>query len=216
MHNILKAIAVFVMMLSFGFNELSAQNFEVTPYGGYFFAGKLVVREGDLNIKNGGNYGISFAYAIQPGIQVELWYNRLDTRLVLKDYATRVEEELFELGVNYFQLGGIYEAQKLEHGALFTTFSLGATLFSPKSGSYIIDDIEYIAEDDWRFSIALGGGLKHYLSDKIGLRIQLRLMMPIYWGGGGLYFGTGGSGVSLGAGTTLVQADATLGIIFRL
>ncbi len=184
-----------------------AQKLEITPFGGYFFGGKLVVSEGDLNFKNDANYGVTFDYTLMREIQIELMYSRSDTRLVLKQYRSGINEELFEMSVNYFHIGGIYRAQEMENGYLFTNFSLGATLFSPKDNLY---------EDDWRFSIAFGGGIKYFLSDKIGIRTQIRLLMPLYFAGGGLYFGTGGSGVSLGAGTNLVQGDITVGLIFVL
>ena len=198
-------------------HDAAAQKLEITPFGGYFFAGKLAVREGDLNIKNDANYGVTIDFSIRRDIQIELMYNRLDTRLVLKEYPTGVNKDLFDLSVNYFHIGGVYRAQEIEKGYLFTTFSLGATLFSPNVDTYQMDDGEVVdVSEDWRFSIALGGGIKYFLSDKIGIRTQIRILMPIYFGGGGLYFGTGGSGVSLGAGTNLVQGDITGGLIFVL
>ena len=196
-----------------------AQKLEITPFGGYFFAGKLTVPNGDLNFKNGGNYGVAIGLNIQPQLGVEFTFNRLDTRLVLKDWRTNVSTDLFDISVNYFHLGAVYEATKIEGGIVFTTFSLGATLFSPAATTMEDPDdptIIYNIEDDWRFSIGLGAGIKKYISDKIGLRLQIRLLMPIFWGGAGFYFGTGGSGLGISAGTALLQGDATIGLIFRL
>ena len=194
-----------------------AQNLEISPFGGYFFAGKLVVREGDLNVKNDVNYGATIDYAVRSDIQIELMFNRIDTRLVLKQYPTGVNKDLFDMSETYFHIGGVYRAQEMEKGYLFTNFSLGATLFAPKVDNYILDDGQRVSvSDEWRFSIALGGGIKYFLSDKIGIRTQIRILMPIYFAGGSLYFGTGGSGASLGAGTVLAQADATVGLIIVL
>jgi len=193
-----------------------AQKLEITPFGGYFFAGKMAVREGDLNIKNDANYGVTIDFTIMRDGQIELMYNRLDTRLVLKEYPTGVNKDLFDMSVNYFHIGGIYRAKEIEKGYLFTCFSLGATLFSPAESTYDLDGEKVTLSDEWRFSIALGGGVKYFLSDKIGIRTQIRLLMPIYFAGGSLYFGTGGSGVSLGAGTVLAQADVTAGLIIVL
>jgi len=197
--------------------DAGAQNLEITPYGGYFFAGKMAVREGDLNIKNDANYGALIDFTIMRDVQVELMFNRTDTRLVLKEYPTGVNKNLFDMSVNYFHIGGIYRAQEIENGYLFTNFSLGATLFAPEIDTYEAENGEIVSvSDEWRFSIALGGGIKYFLSDKIGIRTQIRLLMPIFFAGGGLYFGTGGSGVNLGAGTNLVQGDITGGLIFIL
>jgi hypothetical protein len=200
-------------------NTSYAQKFEITPYGGYFFAGKLTVGQGDLNIKNGGNFGIAVGVNIQPQIGVEFTYNYLNTRLVLKDWRTNVSTDLFDMSVNYYHLGAVYEASKFDKGVLFTTVSLGATQFSPAVSSIQDPSDEnqtIVVEDDWRFSIGLGGGVKYFISDRIGVRLQLRLLMPIYWASGGLWFGTGGASLGIGAGTALIQADATAGLIIRL
>jgi len=212
-----KLILVSIMILLFT-SGVYAQKFEITPYGGYFFAGKLTVKRGDLNVKNGGNYGVVLGLNIQPQLGIEFTYNRLETRLVLKDWRTNVSTDLFDMSVNYFHLGAVYEAKKIEGGILFTTFSLGATLFAPAVNSLVDPDdgTTIMIEDDWRFSIGLGGGIKKYISDKIGLRLQIRLLMPIYWASGGLWFGTGGTGLGISAGTALMQGDATVGLIFRL
>jgi hypothetical protein len=194
-----------------------AQNIEISPFGGYFFAGKLVLREGDLNVKNAANYGVTIDYEVRRDIQIELMFNRTDTRLVLKQYPSGVNKDLFDISENYFHIGGIYRVREMEKGYLFTSLSLGAVLFSPDIDSYVLDDGERVAvSDEWRFSFALGAGIKHFFSDKVGIRTQIRLLMPVYFAGGGLYFGTGGSGLSLGAGTVLPQADATIGLIFVL
>jgi hypothetical protein len=211
-------ILLVTVISSISTSRLYAQKFELTPFGGYFFAGKVTVSEGDLNVKNGGNYGFTMGMNIQPGLQVEFMFNRLDTRLVLKEWRTGTSRDLFDMSVNYFHLGAIYDAKQFEGGILFTNFSLGATLFAPTNVNFEDKDGNLITsvEDDWRFSIGFGGGIKKYLSDKIGLRLQLRVLMPIYWAGGSIYVGSGGAGFGLGAGTALVQGDATVGLIIRL
>ncbi|MBE9487762.1 MAG: hypothetical protein IMY73_01120, partial [Bacteroidetes bacterium] len=42
--------------------------------------------------------------------------------------------------------------------------------------------------------VTLGGGIKYYFTPKLGLKLEARMMAPIAYGG--LYIGTGGSGVS--------------------
>ncbi|MCK7528585.1 MAG: hypothetical protein MZV64_69045 [Ignavibacteriales bacterium] len=76
-------------------------------------------------------------------------------------------------------------------------------MFNPKGDEY---------GDEWRFSIALGGGVKVYLSDKVGLRFQGRLLIPMQFEGGSVYVGTGGAGVAVGAYTAFVQGDFSGGL----
>ena len=53
-------------------------------------------------------------------------------------------------------------------------------------------------------------------SEKVGLRFEGRLMMPITWAGGGFMVGTGGSGFYLGGGSAILQASLSAGLIIAL
>ena len=89
----------------------------------------------------------------------------------------------------------------------FGAFTLGTTYFTPQEGGY---------QDEWKFSMTLGGGVKIWFSDRVGIRLQGRLMLPMFWGGAGFSVGTGGSGFYLGGGTSMVQGDFTGGLIIGL
>ncbi len=114
------------------------------------------------------------------------------------------------MAIQYFQLGGLKEAG---HGALrpFGLFSGGVAWFQMKDNN---------VNDEMVFSMALGGGLKVYLSDRIGLRLQGRLLMPLYVHGGGFFVGMGPGGptggVSFGSTLLTPQGDFTGALIFRL
>lgn len=197
-------ILVFSYMMM---GSLHARNIEVTPYAGWYFAGKLSVQEGDANIRNNMNFGLSISVPIRPDIMVELIYNRLDTYVDLIRRPTGVTEKLFDMSEETFHIGPVYHLQKKNNLVLYSTVSLGATYFNPKSVSN---------QSEWRFSVAAGGGMKAYLSERVGIRLQARLILPIFWSGGSLWCGTGGCSVGLGAGSSLPQVDLTGGLIFRL
>ena len=74
---------VFFFLLASG--NTIAQKIEITPFAGYMFAGKLNTVNGELNIKNGGNYGLIADIRVEEELMVELMYNRLDTELEIKD-----------------------------------------------------------------------------------------------------------------------------------
>ena len=101
----------------------------------------------------------------------------------------------------------------------FGAFTLGATWFhnyDPVEGDYRGPG----TSDVTMFSITLGGGVKVMFSDKMGLRLQGRLLMPMYFNGLGFFIGGGSGGASAGLGVTstvpILQGDLTAALIFRL
>jgi hypothetical protein len=73
-------------------------------------------------------------------------------------------------------------------------------------------------DDVWRFAIGIGAGMKVMFTERIGIRLQGRLLMPMYFAGVGFYagIGTGGasSGLSLNTGSVIFQGDFQGGLVF--
>ena len=65
------------------------------------------------------------------------------------------------------------------------------------------------------FTVGLGGGLKYYFSDNIGIRLQARLFFPMQFAGVGFGCGGGGCGSSVSGYTSVIQGDFTGGIILK-
>jgi len=181
---------------------------EIFGFGGYMTYSSVAVREGDLQFDDGPNYGFGLDVAIQRGVFVELNYTHQQTSVRLKRF-NGFNEDLFDMNTHYFQIGALYEFRKSPKQKAFpyTIATLGATLFDAKDASLT---------DEWRFSVAFGVGGKFYLSDKIGIRLQTRLLMPLTFSGGGMWCGTGGCSVGVGAWTSIVQFDFTAGVFIRL
>jgi len=190
---------------------LSGETFaqtEIFGFGGYMTYSSIAVREGDLKFDDGPNYGFGIDVAIQRGVFVELNYTHNQTSVRLQRF-NGFNEDLFDMNTHYFQIGAQYEFKKSPKQKAFpyTLATLGATLFDAKDAAL---------GDEWRFSIAFGGGGKFYLSDKIGLRLQARMLMPMTFSGGGMWCGGGGCSAGIGAWTPLVQFDFTVAVFIRL
>jgi hypothetical protein len=188
-------------------SEVLAQT-EIFGFGGYMTYSSVPVREGDLKFDDGPNYGFGIDIGIQRGVFVELNYTQNQTSVRLQRFNGPTEQ-LFDMNTHYFQIGAQYEFKKSPKQKAFpyTLATLGATLFDAKDASLT---------DEWRFSVAFGGGGKFYLSDKIGLRLQARMLIPMTFSGGGMWCGTGGCGAAIGAWTPLVQFDFTVGVFIKL
>ncbi|NOX48505.1 MAG: hypothetical protein GXO89_16175 [Chlorobi bacterium] len=187
--------------------SLSAQGkFELTPLIGYQFGGKLRMYEGDLKVKDQMNYGLAASTALAPDTRFEFMWTHMETSADFRPYyGYEFLRGSFNLNINYYQIGGVREFPKGGAVVPFGEFTLGAVQFTPS-------DVN-IAET-WRFSVTLGGGAKFWLSDRIGIRLQARLLMPLYFQGVSLYAGTGGSGMGVGAGVPILQGDFLAGLIF--
>jgi len=209
-HNLITYFLIlFVVLISFPATSF-AQRFEATPYYGFMFAGKLDLVKGEMNIKDNPNYGIILNFELdrRRGLYLELSYDRLDTRATFKEYGGFADEkELFDLFTEYYQLGALYNKQLSQKASGFGFFTGGVARFSPITTEY---------GDDYRFAITMGGGVKYFITKSIGIRLQGRLKMPMFFSGGGVYIGSGGSGFYMGSGTVLLQMDLLAGLVIRL
>ncbi len=190
--------------------SIFAQRFEATPYYGFMFAGKVDLIKAQMNIKDNPNYGIILDFELdrRNGLNLELSYDRLDTRTTIKEYGVYAnEKELFDMFIEYYQLGAMYNKPLSKKTNAFGFFTGGVARFSPITPEY---------GDDYRFAITMGGGIKYFFTKSVGIRVQGRLKMPIYFYGGGMYIGSGGSGFYMGSGTVLLQMDLIAGLTIRL
>jgi hypothetical protein len=184
----------------------SAQRLEVTPFVGYQFFGSLGVVEGDLNILDSENYGFTIDYTLNREYQLEVLYIRQQTRVELEEQPLGTTRELFDIDVEYFQLGAVY---RYHFGNIhpFVSGGLGMTEFDPKEPN--------VSNEYW-FSASFGGGVKVLAAKRLGIRLQGRLLLPIEFSGGALFCGGGqGCTVILTGGTAIAQVDLSAGLVLH-
>ena len=172
--------------------------FELSGIYGYQWGGTVRSYEGDYVLSDSGAWGIIANITVGPGSQLEFSYNRQDTQLMWKQGG--IEHQLFDVAVEYWQGGGLYEFKRAGNVRFFGSFTLGATHLAPKESVYA---------DDWRFSTVFGIGAKVFVSEKVGLRLQASLPLTWLWSGAycGWYGCTyGGQGV--------VQGNLSAGLTF--
>ena len=193
-----------------------AQKAEIGGFYGISFNSKIRTYYGDFKIDNKANYGGQLSIALSSETFVELMYNRTDTRV---QYFDRLgASEPFDVSIEYFHVGGL---QQLDIGsemiAPFGSFTLGPTRFNIKNTvDFEGGGTPTYYGDTWALSVALAGGAKIFLAERIGIRLQVRLGMPMLFNG--LYLGVRTGGASGGASfrVPLVQFDLSAGIFLRL
>ncbi|HNX86646.1 MAG TPA: hypothetical protein PKN12_06930 [Bacteroidales bacterium] len=183
---------------------LHSQTVEVTPFGGYVFPATWYATSGNVYFHGNGQYGGMINIGINPAIDIDLIYNRSDTRAQANVPGYPMNE--VPLSINYFQVGGTKNFRVSKMLSPFIGGNVGGCLAAPK-GDY---------NDQWFFSVGIQGGAKIYFSRRIGIRLQAQLYMPVQGAGYMFYFGPGGSGSTVTLTSTLVNFGFTGGLIFRL
>jgi hypothetical protein len=197
---------------------VSAQEkkFEIAGTYSYMWAGSFEGYEGEIRLEDGGEWGGSIDFAFRPDAMIELSYSNSASHATFQRYVYGVGSTPSldnidnPVTIQYFQLGSIYQVPKGK-AQPFIGLHLGAALFHP-SGS--VQGLTL--EDKWSFAASLTGGVKIYMSEKFGLRMQGRLLLPMYFSGGGVFVGTGGASVGVSAGIPIVQGDIGAGIFVCL
>ena len=141
---------------------------EVGVFGGYLWSGSLDVSygpaRGTLDLESGPNWGIVGEYNVAPGGQVQLLYNRMDSRVVVRRAGGLVEEEI-DAALEYWHVGGLGGFQQGDV-LPFVSVSFGGARFIPDSPG---------RDDVWKFSAIFSAGAKFYVSPRFALRAQGRI-----------------------------------------
>ena len=192
------------LLLLFGILAVSmtaqAQQGSLTllTFESYTFADKFETYYGYGRVDDGFSWGGGLEFGVDSRTAIELIYQNYKADAFYDDYLyNRINGAAT---FNYIMLGGTSYAPMNEKVSGFGSFDLGMCIISPDAD---LDAYDY--GDVTKF--AMGGrlGVRIAPSDRISLRLHAQLMSPLQWFGGGVYFGSGGSGVSTSGGGTIFQ-----------
>jgi hypothetical protein len=181
---------------------------ELTPFGGYVFPGTMNAANGDVRINGNGQYGAMLSIGVSRVMDVDLIYNRSDTKADIAPYYIGLGyKSQIPISINYMHIGFTKNFRMSPVASPFVGFNLGACEFYPKEGNY---------QDAWFFSMGMNAGAKVYFSKRVGLRLQAQLFMPIQGSGFSFFAGSGGTSGGVSLYSSLVQFGFTGGLVFRL
>jgi len=155
---------------------------------------------GYLKLTDSDQYGFTFSADVSSDIQGEFTWTQQNASVIRYNGGILGEVKLTKIRVNHYQFGAIHKFGN-DKAIPFAGMSAGWSTFNPENNVY---------SSDTKFTIGATGGVKFFFSDHIGFRLQTQLLMPIEWGG--VYIGTGGSGVSVGG--SILQLNFSGGLIF--
>jgi opacity protein-like surface antigen len=181
----------------------SASNYEITPIFGYTFGGEFQdsVTGTTLDVKDNPNYGIILDINTTPDAQIELYYSVQPTQLKA-DNGLFTGNPQFDLDIHYIHLGGTYGVgtEKLKP---YVVASVGATYMDPKGTGH---------NSETRFSMSLGGGVKYFLTEHIGLRLEGRGFGTVFGDSAAAFCANGACAIAL-KGDLFLQFIVNAGVI---
>lgn len=183
---------------------VTAQRFEIIPFGGYQTSARIEAYQGSLRISDAFNYGAALDFKFSEGYKVELSYSRMETDLTY--LLNNTSQPLSDLAVQYLSIGGLLEINPKERIVPFIKVAFGRTIYQP-----IADTIA--TEHVMHFDISTG--VKFFVSEHIGFRFQASLLLPVFIDG--TYFEEAVPPPGQGIKTEIsgIQGDFTGGVIFK-
>jgi len=158
------------MVLTASSTQLLAQKVEITPFAGFRTSGSFGETESvlfeDVEAQQGGSAGANLTFSLGESWQLELFYSTQDAEFEGQDTNTGGEVHLFDAAIEQIHVGGSYQGRR-SGGRIrpFVAASLGATRFVPDGD----------VDTETRASFSAGGGLKVFLTEHLGFRLQGRI-----------------------------------------
>ncbi len=141
----------------------SAQDFEITPFGGYRFGGDFfeLLAARPLDIDGAPAFGVAVNVPVGVNVQFEALFTHQSARVLIPGslFGPPVRPKFT---VDHWQAGGLTE---FDSGQVrpFLTFDLGLT-------RYAID-----GDSEVRFTMSGGGGVKLFPSEHVGVRLTTQI-----------------------------------------
>jgi opacity protein-like surface antigen len=150
-------------------DRLEAQPFVGARFGGEFEAQERIrgrTRTVNIDIESGFAWGFTFGAFVNETIEFEFMWSRQESAL-----SVEPDTKLFDASVSHYHGNVLFHFGNLASRVRpYALVGLGATILDPDAGD---------VEGATKFSFGIGGGLKAYFNDTVGLRAQYRLT-PTY------------------------------------
>ena len=202
----LAALAAMALLAAFLPLPAIGGDLEITPFAGYTWGGQFSdsVTGNTLKVDETANYGVMVDVKQDEQAQIELYFSRQATQLKA-DRGLFTGNPLFDLDIEYYHIGGTYSPDSDDFGKAkpFVVGTLGATHMVPQGPG--LDALT-------KFSLSLGGGVKLYATDRVGLRLEGRWFGTLFNGSGSAFCTSGTCAIHV-QGDLFSQFVANAGLI---
>lgn len=180
---------------------VNAQSVGLFGGGGYTFGDDFDTEYGYGRVNESGHWNAGFIFNINQAYGIKLFYQMQPTTGKLTDYVYGTGTG--DVNVQYIMLGGQRFLPFSETAKGYGGLQLGMAIFS----------FPEISESEEKFAWGLELGLELNPNPGIGIRLGGQMQVPVQAFGGGIYFGTGGSGAGVSTFSTLWQFGFTGGLV---
>lgn len=177
--------------------------FELTPYVSYRFGGEVHDdgyyrnRNDSTDIDETEAYGITLDIPLPAGLALEFLVSRQQTSAQFDNGLFEPSTNLGDIDVTYAHVGVLYQWD-VGQVVPFVVGSIGGTIFDPSFPG---------ADSETRLSLGLGGGVKVFFAEHVGVRLEGRGFWTDFEDNGDRYhYGDDNR--------TLYQGEASVGLIF--
>jgi opacity protein-like surface antigen len=194
-------LTIWSLLLLCSFSYAGEAGLEFAPFVGYRFGGSLENDRTDrtLDFDEASDWGFTFSQPATETTRYELLYSHQDTSLA----DTTDPNNAFDLDVHYFHMGGTVDVYQDRFTPYFSG-GVGMTYMHPGQEGY---------DNETRFSLSVGGGLKWYPTERLGIRFEMRGYSTLVNSNSSL-FCDGGCELQI-SGDAFPQFETNLGLIFR-
>lgn len=177
--------------------------FEITPYVGQLAGGEFEDPNNgsDRDVESDTDFKLFLNIdADSPARQYEIFYAKQATEV---DGAAPLD-----MDIQYLHFGGVVNFTDVQPVVPYFGLTIGATHFSPDASGL---------DDETKFSVSVGTGLKYKFTKHIGVRFDVRAFVTMLDTDGSLFCvstpTTGGACAITASSDTFVQYGAGLGLI---
>ena len=147
---------------------------EINPFAGYMFGGNfgrfdnfLDFDPGRLEVDDHAIYGGRVGYNFTNLWEIEVEYAQSDTHLSIDPFDDRLPDE--RVGDMKFEYFLAYLTLNFGHGRWVPYFTIGS------GGANLVSNITTFSNSEVRYTGAIGGGVKWFLSPHFAFRFDARL-----------------------------------------
>ncbi|MFD2203418.1 hypothetical protein [Shivajiella indica] len=204
----MRVLLIFTLFSMLGIvgNFSNAQTFEINPFSGYTFPSTFDITGGTAKLEGNANFGISFGYITPNDVtEFEFSYTYFGTNANASSVYL-VEEENSRARLHFVMAGVNRLLTVSEKVTFFGGVKLGASNLAFPDGEN---------QSSTKFTVGVQAGMRYYLSDRIGFRMQGNLLMPIVSEGGSLWWSPS-SGTGISGWSPIVPFSLNGGLIIRI